>query len=164
MFRSHRTLRALADVRQRVDEIQIAEEHGAVLTLTRTSTQAITTAGTTITWQSELRNFQFTWSGTTITMPADGWYAIDLSFRFLATLNNFRVALVVNGTAVKGYNLIGDVDANNRAVSMMRYFAAGDAVTFLAIPSANTDILVNAENTLTESPILNIVQLSGGIG
>lgn len=160
---SRTILSALSDVRARMDEVETTDVHGAVLTLTRTSTLAITTAGTTITWQSELRDYQFTWSGTTITMPADGWYAIDLSFRFSANLNNFRVAIVVNGTAVKGYNLLGDVDANNCAISMMRYFAAGDAVTFLALPSANVDILVNAENSLTESPILHIVQLSGGL-
>lgn len=163
MLRSAAILNALVDTRNTVAEIQSTDVHGAVLTLTRTSTLAITTAGTTITWQSELRNYQFTWLGTTITMPADGWYAIDLSFRFSVNLNNFRVALVVNGTAVKAYNLIGDVDTNNSAISMMRYFAAGDAVTFLTLPSANVDILVIAENSLTESPILHIVQLSGAV-
>lgn len=164
MFPSLQSLRALADVRQRVDEIQISEECGAVLTLRRTADLAITTAGTTITWQSALRNFQFTWSGTDITMPADGWYAFDIALTFSAVLNDCRVFLVVNGTAVKFYNLIGDVDRSANSVSMMRYLTAGDVVQLRIVPSANVNISAIAEGSNGESPILHIVQLSGGIG
>jgi hypothetical protein len=45
----------------------------------------------------------------------------------------------------------------------MRHFAEADIVLVSVIPSANVNIDVNAENALQESPILNIVQLSGEV-
>jgi hypothetical protein len=45
----------------------------------------------------------------------------------------------------------------------MRYFLANDAVTIVLTPSANTDIVARAENIAGESPILNIVQISGAV-
>jgi hypothetical protein len=157
-------LNALIDTRRRVDELQVSEEAGAVLTLTRTAVQAITTAGTTIVWQSEIRGYQMTWSGSDITIPATGWYAMDISLRFSATVNNCIVILFVNGVNVNTYNLIGDVDRQGNRVSMMRHFAQGDTLQIIVVPSANVNIEANAEGATFESPILNIVQLSGGVG
>jgi len=156
-------LNALIDTRRRVDELQVSEEAGAVLTLTRTAVQAITTAGTTIVWQSEIRGYQITWSGSDITIPATGWYAMDISLRFSAAVNNCLVGLAVNGVNVNTYNLIGDVDRPGNRVSMMRHFAENDTLQIVVTPSANVNIEANAEGTTFESPILNIVQLSGEV-
>lgn len=163
MSRSQTITKAIARINEKYALTEVAEEHGAVLTLRRTDVLAITTAGTTITWQSALRNFQFTWAGTDITMPASGWYAFDLSVTFSAVLNDCRVFFIVNGTVVKAYNLLGDVDRNTGAVSMMRYLAGSDVVRIQLSPSANVNVNVVAENLNGESPILNIVQISGAV-
>ena len=164
MFNSLQTVRSLADVRTRLDEIEISEECSAVLTLTRTANQALTTAGTIITWQSELRNYQFTWAGTDITIPASGWYVFGMSFRFDANLNNVVSTITVNGQIVQSYNGLGDVDRNNFSLSMIRYFAQADVIQVSIYPSANCNLVYALENTLAESPIFHIVQVSGAVG
>ena len=163
MSRSQAILNALVDTRNVVAEIQSTDVHGAVLTLTRTAVQAITTAGTTIVWQSEIRGYEITWAGSDITMPTSGWYAFDLAVTFSANMNDCRVFFIVNGTVVKAYNLIGDVDRNTGSVSMMRYLAESDVVRIQLSPSANVNVNVVAENLNGESPILHIVQLSGEV-
>ncbi len=144
-------------------DIETAEEAGAVLTLTRTAVLAITTAGTTITWQQEIRGYQITWATTTVTIPADGWYIIGLSMQFSVNLNNVFAVLIVNGVNVQSYNGFGDTDRNNFSFSMVRYFSENDAVQLSVFPSANCNLLQVAENGIAESPILHIVQLSGGV-
>jgi hypothetical protein len=156
-------LNATIDNQLKIADIETAEEAGAVLTLTRTAVQAITTAGTTIVWQSEIRGYQITWSGASITIPATGWYAMDISLRFSAAVNNAVVNISANGVNVGAYNLIGDVDRQGNRVSMMRHFAESDTLQIVVTPSANVNIEANAENTTFESPILNIVQLSGEV-
>lgn len=163
MSRSQAITKAIARLNERYSLTEVAEEHGAVLTLRRTDVLAITTAGTTITWQSALRNFQFTWAGANVTIPADGWYAIDLNLTFNINLNNARIFFIVNTVVVKAYNLLGDVDVSSSAVTMMRYLRTGDVVQIQVVPSANCTINAVAEGLNGESPILHIVQLSGGV-
>ena len=55
----------------------------AAITLTRTAIQAITTASTVLVWQSQIRGQGMTWSGTNVTVPADGYYLIDLSVQLI---------------------------------------------------------------------------------
>ena len=160
---SRTILSALSDVRARMDEVETTDVHGAVLTLTRTSDQAITTAGTTITWQSELRSYQITWSGSDITIPAAGWYLLTLAWRTSVNLNDLFVRLVVNGAVVQIDTTIGDVNLNVASAQFMRYFTESDVVQISVVPSANANIVVVAEGSTGESPILNIVQLSGGL-
>lgn len=164
---SRTILSALSDVRARMDEVETTDVHGAVLTLTRTSDQAITTAGTTITWQSELRAYQITWSGSDITMPASGWYLLTLAWRTSVNLNDLFVRLVVNGVIVQIDTTIGDVNLNAGSAQFMRYFAENDVVQINVFPSANVNLVVVAEGgsgtNISESPILNVVQLSGGL-
>lgn len=161
--RSRAITDAIARLNSRVALTEVAEEHGAVLTLTRSADQAITTAGTTITWQSALRNFQFTWATTNITMPATGWYHITLAWRTSAALNDMYVRLNINGAFVNAVANIGDVDRATGVASFMRYFVAGDVVQVNVIPSANVNLLAISESATGESPILNIVQISGRV-
>lgn len=163
MLRSQAILNALIDVRSRFDDVETTDVHGAVLTLTRTSAQAITTAGSFITWQSEVRGYQITWSGTDITIPATGWYLIQASFAFSVNLNNCLVGISRNGTAITSYNLFGDVDRNVNSVTMTQYFSSSDTLQIRLFPSANCNVNVVAEGSAGESPILHIVQLSGGV-
>lgn len=163
MSRSLAILNALVDTRNAVAEIQSTDVHGAVLTLRRTTDQAITTAGTTITWQSEVRGYQITWSGTNITMPADGWYLISMLWRTSASLNDLYARINVNGTFVGAMASIGDVDRATGVATFLRYYTSGDVVQINVIPSANVNLLAIAEGSTGESPILHIVQLSGGV-
>jgi hypothetical protein len=144
-------------------DIETAEEAGAVLTLTRTAVQAITTAGTTIVWQSEIRGYQITWSGSDITIPADGWYLVSLSLQTSANLNDLLVTIGVNGGNTVQLSSIGDVDRNRIGISNTRYYNEGDTLRIALTPSANVNVLAQAEGGTGESPILNIVQLSGGV-
>lgn len=164
MLRSQAILNALIDVRSRFDDVETTDVHGAVLTLRRTADQAITTAGTTITWQSEVRGYQITWSGTDITIPVDGWYLISMAWRTSVALNDMYVRLVVGGLFVNAMANIGDVDRSTGVATFLRYYTSGDVVQINVIPSANVNLVASAEATQGESPILNIVQLSGGIG
>jgi len=156
------TLNAVIQNQLKIADIESAEEVGAVLTLTRTSAQAITTAGTTIVWQSEIRGYEITWSGSDITIPATGWYHISVSLGHGA-LNDLLYRLNVNGALVQIASSIGDVNRGSSSAHFMRHFTEDDVVQINVVPSANVNINLNAENSATESPILNIVQLSGEV-
>jgi hypothetical protein len=156
-------LSATIDNQLKIADIETAEEAGAVLTLTRTAVQAITTAGTTIVWQSEIRGYQMTWSGSDITIPATGWYAVSVALNTSAGLNDLFYRINVNGVNVQFRSGIGDVDRGSSSAQFMRYFAEGDIVQVNVIPSANVNINANAESAVNESPILHIVQLSGEV-
>ena len=155
-------LSATIDNQLKIADIETAEEVGAVLTLTRTAVQAITTAGTTIVWQSEIRGYQITWSGADITMPATGWYHISVALQHGA-LNDLLFRLNVNGLNVQFAPGIGDVDRGASSAHFMRHFTESDVVQINVLPSANVNVNARAENGVAESPILNIVQLSGEV-
>jgi hypothetical protein len=155
-------LSATIENQLKIADIETAEEAGAVLTLTRTAVQAITTAGTTIVWQSEIRGYQITWSGADITIPATGWYHISVALGHGA-LNDLLYRLSVNGTLVRIASGIGDVNRGASSAHFMRHFTELDVVQINVLPSANVNITVDAENSSPESPILNIVQLSGEV-
>jgi hypothetical protein len=131
----------------------------ASLTLTRTNTLAITTAGTTITWESENRNNGFTWSGTDITIPISGHYLFN--FTYVADLaHTVYGRLFVNGISV---SILVDstITSTVHSLIIMRYFSESDVVRIQLVPSVNVTISVIAEGASPESPILNIVQLTG---
>lgn len=163
MSRSQTILNALVDTRSTVSDIQSTDVHGAVLTLTRTAAQAITTAGTTLVWQSAIRQYQIAWAGTEVTIPADGWYHISIIIRTSIILNDLLYRLAVNGVSTTFASGIGDVDREISSAHFMRYFVANDAFRIDLIPSANCNVNLSAEGASTESPILHVVQLSGDV-
>jgi hypothetical protein len=156
---SREIVRDIVNLERAVSQIN-DEIPDAGLTLTRTAVQAITTAGTTIVWQSRIRGQGISWSGSNITIPATGWYHISVALRTSAALNDLLYRLSVNGVNVQFASGIGDVDRVQSSVNFMRYFTRGDIVLVSVIPSVNVNIDVIAENALQESPILNIAQLS----
>lgn len=163
MSRSQTITKAIARINEKYALTEVAEEHGAVLTLRRTDVLAITTAGTTITWQNALRNFQFTWATTDITIPATGWYIVSIAITTSVALNDLLYRINVNGVVVQQRSAIGDVDRGASSAIFMRYFVANDVLQIVVIPSANVNINVVAESGNFESPILNIVQISGAV-
>ena len=148
-----------ADLKATTQDLARVESPSAALTLTRSATLAITTAGTVITWQVETRNQGFTWSGTTITIPTAGYYAVQLA---LGTTGSQTMAFtrIVNGTTIGGF--VGIFSATNYfSGQSTAYYATGDALQIRLVPGANTTVTQVAEYVATESPILHIVQLSG---
>lgn len=148
-----------ADLKATTQDLARVESPSAALTLTRSATLAITTAGTTITWQTETRNQGFTWSGTTITIPTAGYYAVQLA---LGTTGSQTMAFtrIVNGVTIGGF--VGLFSTTNYfSGQATAYYATGDALQIRLVPGANTTVTQVAEYVATESPILHIVQLSG---
>lgn len=133
----------------------------AALTLTRSATLAITTAGTVITWQTEVRNQGFTWSGDTITIPTSGYYAVQTFLQTAANVTMFTQRQV-NGTNI-GYFAWSPVVVNYHAGAMTRYFSTGDTLQIRVAPSANTTLNVAADGTANESPFFHIAQLTGAV-
>lgn len=150
-----------ADLRAVTQDLARQEQPGAALTLTRTATLAITTAGTLITWQSEIRNQGFTWSGTNITIPTSGYYTIFIAYRASANATVYA-SLVVNTVTVARMSA-SPGNQNRLSNTAMRYFTTGDTLAVGFDTVANFTLNVNAENAADESPILHIVQLTGVI-
>jgi len=151
-----------ADLRASVADLARQERPGAALTLTRSATLSITTAGTTITWQTETRNDGFTWATTNITIPTAGYYAMSLTYN-ANTSHTAYFRLNVGGVNV--VHMTGDnVGSTTRHGYMwLRYFTTGDVLSFTVVPSANVTIQVAAEGAVSESPILHITQMTGVI-
>lgn len=142
--------RGLQSLARQVDVQTNVEIPNAALTLTRTATLAITTGGTTITWQAETRNSQFTWTGTTITIPTDGFY----SFFFFGGVNTNQINFF---TIVSGGILftVSTVRAPATVATAMYYFTAGATFTVVVTPSANVTLAANVR--------MDIVQITGSI-
>ena len=143
-----------------VQDLQRVETPGACLTLTRSGTLAITTAGTTITWQTETRNNGFTWSGTDITIPTNGYYGVTLIF---ASAVSTAYANIIVNTAIVAQFPASYVSSTLHTFFIVRYFSADDVVNLRVFPSINTTITVTAEGTANESPILHITQMTGSL-
>jgi hypothetical protein len=135
---------------RRTDILERIETPAAALTLTRSTTLAITTAGTTITWQVETRNRGFDWSGTTVTIPTEGYY----NFFFFGTVNTNQINFF---TIVSGGNLftVSTVRAPTTVATAIYYFQTGATLTVAVTPSANV--------TLSASVRIDIVQLTGAL-
>jgi hypothetical protein len=150
-----------ADLRASVADLARQERPGAALTLTRSGTLSITTAGTTITWQTETRNEGFTWSGSEITIPTAGYYAINLQYNAAAVTTTYGI-LRVNAVNLAFFSN-SSVNSTLHGFTVMRYFATGDLVEARVVPAANSTIQVIAEGVASESPFIHIVQLTGVI-
>ena len=146
---------------RRTDILERIETPAAALTLTRSATLAITTAGTIITWQTETRNEGFTWSGTDITIPTSGYYAIGAYIVTVASITMFA-NLVVNSVILIQMPA-SYLSTTAHGFFAVRYYATGDVVSLRVGPSSNTTVSVNAENVASESPLIHVVQLTGVI-
>lgn len=148
--------------RSRVDQLERIESgggEGVYITLTRTSTLTVTTAGTVITWQSEVWNSGFTWSGPTITIPMDGYYLIDMAFEFGGSKITYIPNINVNLENV-GLLIPYSGGSNRERMIAMRHFTAFDEVQIRIVAAANRNMLVNPYDFLSESPFLHIAKVS----
>jgi hypothetical protein len=150
-----------ADLRASVADLARQERPGAALTLTRSATLAITTAGTLITWQVETRGNGFTWATTDITVPTSGYYTMSLTYTANAA-HTSSMRLFVNAVNV-AFMAASALSSVRHGFALTRYFTTGDVISFNVLPSTNVTVAVNAENVASESPILHIAQLTGVI-
>lgn len=132
---------------------------GAGLTLTRTSNLALTTAGTIITWQQELRRYEITWSANNITIPRSGWYHISLAWTTTTNVASMIGSLIVNSLVVQQFTLALPTNYNISIIYFMRYLTANDIIQLAMQPSANTDLWTRAIGNSVESPLLHVVYL-----
>lgn len=138
------------------------EQPAAALTLTRTSTFTVGTGTfTTVTWQSQVRGQGITWSGSDITIPTDGYYLWTLQYQTSATANGY-FQLQIGGVNVANSTptVASTVGSTLQVTSLVRYFSTGDVVTLRLYSTGAATINVNATGNASESPILNIVQLT----
>ncbi len=131
------------------------------LTLTRTTTFAITTAGTTIVMESEIRNNGFTWTGSQVTIPDAGYYQVTLLYA--STVAHTVQARIFVNTVNVAFMASYGLSSTRQAVTITRYFNSGNIVQINLLPSANTTINVAAEFAVSESPIMHVVQMSGAV-
>lgn len=148
-----------------IDNIAAVEYPAAGLTLTRSSTLAITTAGTTITWQTETRGYGISWTGTTITLPTAGYYNIFVTIATVANTTMYIRLLRSNFNPIAAYIAAPLFTGNgyNSTANFMVYCATGTEIQISCTPGANTTINVNGETQAAASPFVNIVQLTGSV-
>lgn len=152
----------ITDTQDSVSTVQTVESPAAFLTLTRTATLALTTAGTSITWQSEIRSQGISWSGTTITIPSAGYYLISVNIA-LSTNTNAHIRYSVNGVAALAFytDPITTGGGFVSSCSAMLYLPESETLLISIVPEANTTLNQNGEGGSAPSPMLHIVQLSG---
>lgn len=148
--------------RRRVDQLERIEvSQRQALTLTRTATLSLTTAGTVITWQQENRVYGgVTWSGTDITMPVAGYYQVTLAIQVATAIATMATRFRIGGNAViHDTGPIGSATRQNMVTSATLYCTSGDVLSVQLVPSVNVTLDVNAETAANASPILHIVSL-----
>ena len=145
-------------MRDRVSTLEQRDD-AVFITLTRTSTLSITVAGVTVTWQSEVDSGgDFTWSGSSITVPVAGYYKVTV-VGSLATRDNFHGDLRVNAVEVcsMGVGALRDVKFMH---TVCRFFKEGDEVQYRATTTTATHTLaVVTEDAAGESPMFHMVLL-----
>lgn len=150
----------LASVMNELQDLQRVETPGACLTLTRSAALAITTAGTTITWQTETRNNGFTWSTTDITIPTSGFYLFNFVFKITTTNQTALAELKLNGNP-QSFMATNWNTTNAHSFTQMIYCTTSDVVQVVVTPTTNDTIAVTPESGSRPSPLLHIVQMTG---
>ena len=136
------------------------------LTARRTATLAITTAGTTITWQAYPRYNNISVAGSEITIDNAGYYVFSATFATVANLATLRMTLqrttISYVSTLHGAGLAtGGGYIFNFTIGF--WSPANTDYRVVLTPSANTTLNANNEGFAAPSPILNIFQAIGDI-
>ena len=129
------------------------------LSLTRTATLSITTAGVVVTWQSEIENVgAWTWATTSITIPIAGYYLTSFIGKFEAA-DAITADIVVGGVEVATMNKSASKDVKF-SHTLTRFYKAGDVLQLRLTAATGTHTLqVVTEDSAGESPIFHVVML-----
>jgi hypothetical protein len=143
------------------DRMSTAErrDDAVFISLTRTGTLNITTAGTIVTWQAVIDSGgDMTVSGSSITVPIAGYYLIQV-IGALDSGNNVAGDIVDNGVTVCTMTA-GTARDHKFSHNVVRFFKAGDVVQYRATTSgSNRTLQVTTEDSDSESPIFHMVLL-----
>jgi hypothetical protein len=134
------------------------------ITVTRTATLALTTAGTTITWQGTApRSNNITYSTTDITVPSAGYYLITGYFAVVDNVS-MRMTLLRGGVNHVSINQATPLSTGGGYIfnfSNAIWLTANSVLRVVLTPSANTTLNQNGETGAGPSPFLHIIQLAG---
>ena len=143
------------------DRMSTAErrDDAVFISLTRTATLSITTAGVIVTWQAVIDSGgDMTVSGSSITVPIAGYYLIQV-IGALDSGNNVAGDIVDNGVTVCTMTA-GTARDHKFSHNVVRFFKAGDVVQYRATTSgSNRTLQVTTEDSDSESPIFHMVLL-----
>jgi len=137
------------------------------ITVRRTATLAITTAGTTIVWDTSngiVRSKNISVSTDTITIDNAGYYMFSATFATVANLTSLRMSLT-RGTV----NYVSTLHGAGLSTGGGYIFnfnigfwaSAGSTYKVTLTPSSNTTLNVSNEAFAAPSPIMNIFQAIG---
>lgn len=140
------------------------EYPSASLTIRITAAQAIATTGTSIVFNTEVRSQAIAWSGSDVTIPTDGYYAISIPVRTSVVNTFMRCAINLNGVNVNSYteSTPAGTTQNIYYFNFMRYLRTDDVLKITLFPQVNCNITAVNEFGV-ESGILNITQLTAAI-
>lgn len=157
-------IRRVQELERQVQQQTNVEFPDAYITLTRTSLLAVGLAGINVTWEAVTRSnlFNYTPPAVPIVVPTAGYYSISVYGNMSVAQNDLLVRLNIDGILVQSFAAVGDVDRTFFVATFMRYLDANATIRINILPSAAGNLLVSAEGTVTESPFVNIVQLTRG--
>jgi hypothetical protein len=143
-------------LRDRLSSVE-RRDNAVFISLTRTSTLSITTAGVIVTWQEEIDSGgNMTWSGSSITVPIAGYYQLSV-IGTLGVKDQITGDIILNGVEVATMGTASSKDTKFRH-SIMRFYKEGDVVQYKATTTTGTMTLqVNTEDAANESPIFHMV-------
>lgn len=150
----------MVSTQNQVDQLSRAGLHASGGTWTNSVAQAVNTAGTVLTFDSEIRNSGITVDATNkiFTMNTGGMFMFCLSWNF-AVAAGHGLYLQVNG--VRTNIFVGqNTTTTYHSGIIMKYLQKNHEVSFVMVSGVNTNVAVVAEDGVAESPILQIAQVS----
>lgn len=159
-MQTSRVISALVDTQRQVDGLSRQGLHACGGTWTHSTTQAVTTTGVVVAFDTETRNSGITRDVTNryFTVNTGGMFVISLAWGFAAAVGH-GLYLQVNGVNV-------DLFPGNQSTTtyhsgiFMKYLQKNHVLSFFMASGANTTITAVAEDAVSESPILQIAQVS----
>lgn len=154
------TIKQISSTQKQLNDLARNPLHACGGTFTHSTTQAVTTTGTVLTFDTEIRNSGITVDATNkiFTMNTGGMFMFCLAFNFASAVGH-GLYLRVNGVNT-------DIFVGNNATTtyhssiLMKYLQKGHEISFVLSSGANTNVTSVAEDSAAESPILQIAQVS----
>ena len=151
---------ALVNTQKQVDSIGRQGLHASGGTWTHSVNQAVVTTGTTLKFDTEIRNsgVGVDATGSFFTIGSAGMYVISLAWSLSAAVGH-ALYLRVDGVTT-------DIFPGNQSTTtyhsgiFMKYLQKNHVLSFFLGVGANTNVTAVAEDAAAESPILQIAQVS----
>jgi len=151
---------ALVHTQRQVDGLSRQPLHACGGTWTHNATQSVTTTGTVLTFNTQIRNSGISVDATNkfFTVNTGGMFVISLAWNFGGAVGH-ALYLQVNGVNT-------DIFVGNNSTTtyhsgiFMKYLQKNHVLSFRLASGANTTVTVVAEDDAAESPILQIAQVT----